>query len=292
MSTRPVVVVGDVGLDVITQPGGPISWGSDTPSSVRIVPGGAGANSAAWLAWAGMPVTVLARVGNDLAAQTVARDLSQRRVRTAFAVDPLLPTCTVTILLDQYGERTMLADRGANRAFCPDDVWLADLPHADDDEPHLHVSGYVLLDRESRAGGREAIRQARELGWTVSVDPQAASLIEREGADSFLSWVEGVDLLMPNAQELSVLGGVDEVLGHVKEVIATDGPNGARWVGADFDESAQAPIIEHVDTTGAGDAFDAGLLSVWLSGGSRIASLRAGIDAGSTACLRLGARPG
>ena len=292
MTMRPVVVVGDVGLDVITQPGGPISWGSDTPASVRIVPGGAGANSAAWLAWAGMPVTVVARVGNDLAAQTVASDLARRRVRTAFSVDPLLPTCCVTVLLDQRGERTMLADRGANRAFCPDDVWLGDLPHAEGTEPHLHVSGYVLFDKDSRAGGLEAIRQARRLGWSISVDPQAASLIEREGADAFLSWVEGVDLLLPNALELAALGGIDAILGRVKEVVATDGANGARWVGDGFDESAKAPRIEYLDTTGAGDAFDAGLLSVWLSGGSRIAALRAGIDAGSTACLRLGARPG
>jgi sugar/nucleoside kinase (ribokinase family) len=288
---RPVVVVGDVGVDVITQPGGPISWGTDTPATVRLVPGGAGANSAAWLAWAGMPATVVARVGNDLAAQIVARDLVQRRVRTAFAIDPVLPTCCVTVLVDEHGERTMLADRGANRAFCPDDVWLADLPHDDDAEPHLHLSGYVLLDRESRDGGVEAIRQARELGWSISVDPQAASLIEREGPGSFLDWVSGVDLLMPNSLELAALGGVERVLESVREVVVTDGAKGARWIGNGIDESALAPSIEYVDTTGAGDAFDAGLLSVWLSGGSRIASLRAGIEAGSTACMRVGARP-
>ncbi len=291
MTTRPVVVVGDVGLDVITMPGGPIAWGTDTPASVRLVPGGAGANAAAWLAWAGMSVTVVARVGNDFAAQTVARDLAQRRVHTAFAVDPALPTCCVTVIVDEHGERTMLADRGANRAFCPDDVWFADLPHREGARPHLHLSAYVLFDRESRDGGLEAIRQARSLGWTVSVDPQAASLIRREGADQFLSWVEGVDLLLPNADELDALGGLDHTLEHVRDVVATYGPNGARWVGDNIDESALAPRIEQVDSTGAGDAFDAGLLSVWLSGGSRMASLRAGIEAGTTACQRLGARP-
>jgi sugar/nucleoside kinase (ribokinase family) len=288
---RSVVVVGDVGLDVITAPGGPIRWGTDTPSSVRLVPGGAGGNSAAWLAWAGMPVTVVARVGNDLAARAVAGDLAERHVRTAFAVDPVLPTCVVTVLLDAEGERTMLPDRGANRAFCPDDVWLGDLPHDDRETPHLHVSGYVLLDRESRAGGLEALRQARELGWTVSVDPQAHALIEREGADAFLSWVDGVDLLLPNASELGALGGFERVLGHVREVVATDGASGARWLGDDIDETVDAPRIDHVDATGAGDAFNAGLLSVWLSGGSRMAALRAGVDAGSSACQGLGARP-
>lgn len=291
MSTRPVVVVGDVGLDVITRPLGPISWASDTPSAVTMASGGAGGNSASWLAWASVPVTLLARVGNDAAGQAAQAELESKRVRCAFAADPHLPTCVVVVLLDEHGERTMLADRGANKAFCPDDVALADLPHGTDLTPHLHLSGYVLFDEGSRAGGLEALRQARELGWTTSVDPQAAALIERAGADAFLEWVEGVDLLLPNAAEVEALGGITRILGAAREVVATFGANGARWVGPDVDESTGAPFVEHVDSTGAGDAFNAGLLSVWLSGRNRMAALRAGIEAGSTACVRVGARP-
>ena len=106
-----------------------------------------------------------------------------------------------------------------------------------------------------------------------------------------MSWVDGVDLLLPNAPELEALGGFERVLGHVREVVATDGASGARWLGDGVDETVEAPRIEHVDATGAGDAFNAGLLSVWLSGGSRAAALRAGVEAGSSACQGLGARP-
>ena len=60
MTGRPVVVVGDVGLDVITRPRGEIHWHSDTPSAVALVAGGAGGNSASWLAAAGADVTLLA----------------------------------------------------------------------------------------------------------------------------------------------------------------------------------------------------------------------------------------
>lgn len=291
MNTRPVVVVGDVGLDVITRPQGPISWASDTPSAVTMTSGGAGGNSASWLAWASVPVTLLARVGKDPAGQAAQAELESKRVRCAFSADPHLPTCVVVVLLDERGERTMLADRGANKAFCPDDVALAALPHDSGLTPHLHLSGYVLFDEGSRAGGLEALRQARELGWTTSVDPQASALIDRVGADAFLSWVEGVDLLLPNAGEVEALGGLRRILAYAHQVVATYGANGARWVGPDFDESTGAPMIEHVDSTGAGDAFNAGLLSVWLSGRDRMAALRAGIEAGSTACVRVGARP-
>lgn len=291
MRTRPVVVVGDVGLDVITRPHGPISWTSDTSAAVTMASGGAGGNSASWLAWASVPVTLLARVGDDAAGQAARAELESKRVRCAFASDPRLPTCVVVVLLDEHGQRTMLADRGANQAFSPADVALADLDLGSDLTPHLHLSGYVLYDEGSRDGGLEALRQARELGWSTSVDPQASALIDREGAEAFLEWVKGVDLLLPNASEVEALGGIHRILGSAKEVVATYGANGARWVGQGFDESAQAPTIQHVDATGAGDAFNAGLLSVWLSGRDRMAALRAGIEAGSTACARVGARP-
>jgi len=289
--TRPVVVVGDVGLDVITRPRGEIHWHSDTPSAVALVPGGAGGNSASWLAGLGAEVTLVARVGDDAAGTACRAELEAAGVTCAFAVDPALPTCMVVILLDAHGDRTMFPDRGANRAFSVADVDLASLGLPLDPRPHLHLSGYVLFDAGSRAAGLESLRQARELGWTTSVDPQSPALIEREGVSAFLSWVSGVDLLLPNENEVVALGGLAAVLGHAREVVATYGAAGARWVGADVDESAEAPFVDNVDATGCGDAFNAGLLSAWLRGEDRASALRAGVAAGSAAAARVGARP-
>lgn len=291
MSARPVVVVGDVGLDVITRPSGEIHWRSDTPASVALTPGGAGGNSASWLAAAGADVTLLARVGDDAAGATARHELEALGVRCAFAVDDRLPTCMVVILLDAHGDRTMLPDRGANRAFGVDDVDLPALGLPADPTPHLHLSGYVLFDAGSRAAGLAALRQARELGWTTSVDPQSPALILREGVETFLSWVDGVDLLLPNEEEVDCLGGVPAILQHARAVVATYGAAGARWVAADTDEHAAAPLVENVDATGCGDAFNAGLLSSWLRGDDHVEALRSGVLAGSSAAGRLGARP-
>jgi sugar/nucleoside kinase (ribokinase family) len=291
MTRRPVVVVGDVGLDVITRPSGDIRWHSDTPSAVALVPGGAGGNSASWLAGLGADVTLVARVGDDAAGATCQRELESTGVACAFAVDPSLPTCMVVILLDAHGDRTMFPDRGANRAFAVSDVDLASLGLPAEPRPHLHLSGYVLFDDGSRAAGLESLRQARSLGWTTSVDPQSPALIEREGVDTFLSWVSGADLLLPNENEVAALGGLAAILGHVGEVVATYGAAGARWVGPDVDESVEAPVVENVDATGCGDAFNAGLLSAWLGGSGRSSALRAGVAAGSAAAARVGARP-
>jgi len=103
--------------------------------------------------------------------------------------------------------------------------------------------------------------------------------------------VSGVDLLLPNENEVVALGGLAAVLEHAREVVATYGAAGARWVGADVDESAEAPFVDNVDATGCGDAFNAGLLSAWLRGEDRSSALRAGVAAGSAAAARVGARP-
>ena len=181
MTTRPVVVVGDVGLDVITRPHGDIRWHSDTPSAVALVPGGAGGNSASGLAELGAEVTLVARVGDDAAGAACRGELEAAGITCSFAVDPALPTCMVVILLDAHGDRTMFPDRGANQAFSVADVDLAALGLPAEPRPHLHLSGYVLFDAGSRAAGLESLRQARSLGWTTSVDPQSPALIEREG---------------------------------------------------------------------------------------------------------------
>ena len=291
MTGRPVVVVGDVGLDVITRPRGEIHWHSDTPSAVALVAGGAGGNSASWLAAAGADVTLLARVGHDAAGTTCRSELEAEGVRCAFGVDDTLPTCMVVILLDAHGDRTMFPDRGANKAFSVADVDLVSLGLPAEPVPHLHLSGYVLFDAGSRAAGLEALRQARALGWTTSVDPQSPALIVREGVDTFLSWVDGVDLLLPNENEVATLGGLEAILRHTRQVVATFGAAGARWVAADVDVSAEAPHVANVDATGCGDAFNAGLLAAWLAGEPPAEALVSGVTAGSAAAARVGARP-
>jgi len=290
---RPVVVVGDVGLDVLVRPGGPVVHGSDTPSDVALYPGGAGGNTAAWLAAYQVPVALLARTGDDPAGTAASAQLEASGVRCVLAVDEALPTGMVVVIVDASGERTMLPDRGANAALRVDDV---DLDRAASAAlgvgmPHLHVSGYVLFDEGSRAAGLAALAGAARRGWTTSVDPQAASLIKAVGAQTFLGWVRGVDLLLPNESEADALGGPDVLLGLVPHVAVTYGVGGARWFTVDGHHHAPAAAVEAVDPTGAGDAFDAGLLASWVTDDDPVRALRSGVVAGGRAVATLGGRP-
>jgi sugar/nucleoside kinase (ribokinase family) len=280
-----VLVVGDVALDVLVAPATAPVPGADVSARIQTRPGGAGANTAAWLARLGADVTLAARVGDDPAGRAAAADLAAAGVTAHLAVDPDAVTCTVVAILGE-GDRTMLSDRGAAARLSP-----ADLPDVADFD-HLHLSGYVLLSSSSRPAGLAALAAARAGGLSTSVDPQVAPALAAPGrAAAFLDDVRGVDLLLPNADELRALGGAAAVLRSVGAVASSAGADGATWANRAGQWTVPAPVVDVVDATGAGDAFDAGVLVAWLGGADREAALTAGCAAGAAAVGRMGARP-
>lgn len=289
MARSGVVVLGDVALDVLVRPVSSVAPGGDIPARVRGSGGGSGGNTAAWLATLDVPVTMLARIGDDVAGRQVTDELTARGVRCAFAVDGTEPTCAVVVLVDPDGQRTMYSDRGAAARLAVADV-DPDLVRA---AAHLHVSGYVLLDESSRTAGLAALELARAAGVPTSVDPQAVAVL---GA-RFLAMVGGVDLLLPNTDELRELTGstdpasAADLLDVVGAVAVTDGAAGASWVDRRGVHAAPARPVECVDSTGAGDAFDAGVIAGLLAGHDSRAALLSGIAAGSAAVGQVGASP-
>ncbi|QBI19037.1 hypothetical protein ER308_05415 [Egibacter rhizosphaerae] len=264
-----VIVVGDVVTDVLAQLAEPIATGSDASATIRSAGGGAAANVAAWLAVAGADPVLVARVGNDEAGEARRRSLEQLGVTCAFATDPDHPTGTIVVLVEPGGERSMLADRGANLHLAPADVGSADIASA----AHLHLSGYALLAEGPRAAGLAALREARDAGVPTSVDPASATPLRHLGPGRFLDWTEGCDLCLPNLDELEALSGTrDPVDGAraltevYRQVVVTLGGGGAHWTDGQRSRRIEAQPSEAVDTTGAGDAFAAGLIAARLSG--------------------------
>jgi ribokinase len=285
-----VLVVGDVATDVVVVHSGRLAAGSDTPAQIRVTGGGSAANTAAWLAAEGVPVTLVAVVGDDPAGTDRVAELTALGVRCAVRRAPSAATGAVVVLATA-GERTMLADRGANLLLAPSDVDGASAAGA----RHLHLSGYVLLDAASRPAGLAALAAP---GRTTSVD--AASAAPLRGLP-FLDWVRGADLLLANADEAAVLLGgaaapADLARGlaasGVAHAVVKCGADGAVWATAGGDVvSAPAEPVVAVDPTGAGDAFAAGLLAAWLGGAPPVDALRAGTVLGARAVGRVGGRP-
>jgi ribokinase len=283
-----IVVVGDLMVDVVVVPSGPLAHGSDTAATVRTMGGGSAANTACWLAALGAPVRLVAAIGDDVVGHGALDELAAAGVAFAGHVDPRAATGACVVLVDEVGERTMLPDRGANDVL-PEAAARAAL---DDTPGWLHLSGYTLLGEGSRAAGLAALAAARRAGVTTSVDASSAAPLRSVGADRFLAWIDGIDLLFANDDELHALGGAGTVLPHVAAVVAKHGPRGASWVSADGEEHAPSTATVMVDTVGAGDAFDAGCIAARRQQADPATALRAGSEAAARALGRAGARPG
>jgi sugar/nucleoside kinase (ribokinase family) len=270
---------------------GSIVHGGDVRASVALTTGGAGANTAAWLAHCGVETVLVARVGDDVAGRRASEELTTTGVRCAFTIDPTAATCCVVVLVDGDGQRSMLPDRGAGKNLATADLDPALLAEAE----HLHLSGYMLLDEETREAGLAMLSAAHEAGLTTSVDPQAAALITDPVL--FVEQLRGVDVLLPNLDELAVLTGSRDpasataLLDTVGAVAVTTGLAGASWVDRDGIVSVPSAPGDCVDSTGAGDAFDAGLLSALLAGKSPEDCLLAGVRLGAMAVGQVGAQP-
>jgi sugar/nucleoside kinase (ribokinase family) len=291
-AARPVVVVGDLMVDVVARMSAPLAHGSDTPARVTSRPGGSGANVAAWLAVAGAPVTLVARAGDDEAGRHAVDLLRGHGVATAVALDADTATGTCVVLVAPGGERTMLPDAGANAALSATD--LPDAAFAAG--AHLHVAGYTLLrGGPPREAALEALRRARAGGMTTSLDPSSAAPLAAFGPERFLALAGFVDLLLPNRDEAAALTGAADpadaaqaLAAHAREVVVTLGADGALW--SDGREvlaaAAETPAAAVADTTGAGDAFTAGFLTAWPAADPPARALAAGNALAARALVR------
>jgi ribokinase len=266
-----IVVVGDLMADVVARHAAPLAHGSDTEATTRLCGGGAGGNVAAWLLHAGTDVALVGRVGDDALAAVALEGLEGVAGHVERAPGERTGTCVVLVGPD--GERTMLPDAGANTGLTLDELPAGDV---------LYLSGYTLLRSGSRAAARRALQRARERGLPIALDLASAAPLARE--PQFIAWAGDVDLLFANEEELAVLGAP-----AAGELVVKRGARGASWTDGTRTVEVPAAAAEARDTTGAGDAFAAGFLSVWP--GPPEAALSRGAQLAALAVSGDGARP-
>jgi sugar/nucleoside kinase (ribokinase family) len=245
------VAVGDLMVDI-----GVSGRGHD--ARISVAAGGSAANAAVWAAACDAEATVVGRVGDDLAGRALRAALDERGVRAELAVDAEAPTGSF-LLVD--GE--IRADRGANARFVPEH-----LPERIDADAVL-VSGYLPSTTVAAALERT------EAGWTAVAHGLAGEPPPRADA---------VVLDEDEARRLTGAGPEEAArsLGSsFRLACVTCGEEGAVAVLDGRLETSSAPLVDAARSTGAGDAFAAGLL-VALAGGADLA------EALATAC-RLGA---
>jgi sugar/nucleoside kinase (ribokinase family) len=290
-----VLVVGDIMTDVIVKPEGPLVRGTDRAATIRTLPGGSGANQAAWLAHFGVATVLAAKVGQ---ADVAACEASLRAlgIEPRLRGDASVGTGVLVTLVDTDGERSFLTDRGANATLDRDDLPDALL----DGVTLLHVSGYALFAERPRRAVLALVHAATARGLATTIDPGSAAFLEAVGPAAFLGWTRGAAIAFPNEDEAAVLTGTrDEaeqrrvLAAHYGLVAIKRGGRGAEIVGTGGRclGTLPAPAVAVLDTTGAGDAFLAAFLAGQIAGLSLDLCLRRGVAAGSLATTMLGGRP-
>jgi sugar/nucleoside kinase (ribokinase family) len=268
-----LIVVGDVMVDVSVE-AGRLATGGDVHGEVRLRPGGAGANAAVWAACHGARVRLYGRVGEDLPGRLLAEAVAARGVEGRLTVDPAARTGAM-LVVHQAGERSMVADRGANATLSPDD--LPDRLEAG----AVLVSGYLLFHPGSEPAARAALERAD--APLVAVDAASWPLLEAFGVERFLQATAGANVLLANEREAEVLSQDDRMLleDRFARVCRKRGAEGAVLASRGKTLSARPdPVARPLDPTGAGDAFDGVLLAALVKGAGDEEALRRACDAG------------
>ena len=213
--TRPkkVLVVGDVMIDLLVRPEGPLAIGSDRRAKIVACAGGSAANQAVWLAHFGVAVTFVGRVAaRDWDALT--SELRACGVDAQLAADDAQETGRLIALIDPSGERSFLTDRGANDCLCEGDIADPMIAGAE----HIHLSGYSFVSPSPREAVIGLIGRAGRA--PVSVDPASAEFLREVGPDNFLAWTRGAQMLFPNSDEAAILTGSSDPETQIAELAA------------------------------------------------------------------------
>lgn len=289
-----VVVLGDLMLDVVLAPATALVPGTDVAGRVTLRQGGSAANTARWLARLGARTTLISAVGRDPAGRALVKAVGSDGVVARVIRVPGQPTGRIGILVDPSGERSFVADRGA-----ADRIELIDLHGAWFDRcDHLHLPIYSLVGSLG-AAGRRALPLARRAGATVSVDLASVGPLLAGGrsAANVLLQSAHPDLLFATASEAdALLGGapIEGLLAFAPIAVAKRGPEGATVLALENGDRLRFEVaterLRAADTTGAGDAFDAGFIVDWLASRAAGRSLPATLQRAALAGHRAAAR--
>ncbi|WP_457089036.1 carbohydrate kinase family protein [Microvirga sp. P5_D2] len=254
---------------------------------VTIAAGGGAYITAAHLASLGRSAALLTRLGTDPLSRSLDPEFETSGIDLSFIErsDDAGPQPTVALIKD--GERAFVSRRaGGSRPATLERALSAP------DVAHLHIAEFATL-----VDNPDVIAMARNFGLTVSLDPSWDDRLIRQGTD-FFEICAGIDVFLPNVEEGKALTGessVEAILGSLKErfsvVVLKRGEHGAIASCGSTCVSAAALPVNVVDTTGAGDAFNAGFLHAWLETLNLQKGLEAGIEAGALSVQSAGGVP-
>jgi sugar/nucleoside kinase (ribokinase family) len=268
-----LLVVGEINPDVVvTDPDPRPVFGQveRLVEDVRLTIGSSSAITACGAARLGLRVAMVGVVGDDPLGRFMLDALTARGVDVdPCRVSPDRPT-GASVILGNGTDRAILTARGTIGDVGMEDVSATLLARA----RHVHVGSFFLQSRLAR-DVPALFHAAREAGATTSIDPNWDPSGSWDGG--FRAAAAAADVVLPNAAEVRRLTGLAGVEDGARDIAEADvggrgrtvavklGADGALCIGPGGEVvRADALPVTPVDTTGAGDSFDAGFLAGWL----------------------------
>lgn len=286
-------MIGSMNLDmVITAPHLPEPGENVHGTGFAMVAGGKGANQALAASRLGQDSFLMGCVGSDIFGDFLLNALEPTAVDTSLVKrSETVATGVALIAIEEgTGMNMLVVDPGANMALTVEDL--------DAVEPFYARAGTALFQLEIPLDVvAEGARRAREHGLVTVLDAGPPR-------DAPIELLSAFDVVSPNEQELAALSGREvrsiksagaaakELAGAgVKRIVVKMGAQGALLLAGGEAVHVQPFEIDAVDSTGAGDAFTAGLAVALAEGAGDEEAVRFANAAGATAVTVLGAIP-
>ncbi len=259
--------------------------------SLNIFPGGKGANQAVGIAKLAEEVAFIARIGKDTFGTRLVKNLDKRRVNTRYIVrDKIHPSGMALIFVNSCGDNIISVAPGSNAFLEVRDILKA--------QNVIKKSRVLLLQLEiPLLAVRKAVEIAHRTGCKVILNPAPIKKLDKK-------LLERVDILTPNETELEALTGrkikdISSACRTAKRllkkgigaIIVTMGRRGALLVEKKSCQRFPAPEVKVVDTTAAGDSFNAALAVAISRGKDLRDAIHFANCAGALAVTKLGAQP-
>jgi ribokinase len=275
-----VVVVGSINHDLtVLAPRHPMPGETVLGTGHFTGAGGKGANQAVAAARQGVSVAMVGLVGDDLEGAALRQSMSEAGVDiSGVGVSPGKPTGLAVITVDSSGQNSIVVSPGANRAVEPASV---------DQHARMISDARVCLAQLEIPVETVATAAQVSAGILVLNAAPARSLPQE--------LMKRIDVLVVNRSELAHFTGSEEPssLGQIKgpgAVVVTIGDEGAVFSHDSVIRHCPAPVVDVVDTTGAGDAFCGALAASLARGQSLVEAVSRAVVAGSLATTRAGAQ--
>jgi sugar/nucleoside kinase (ribokinase family) len=279
----PVIIIGELNIDLIMS--GITRWptiGAEVGvEGFTMTLGSSSAICAVGLARLGRPVSFIGLVGEDAWGAYCVHVLRSAGVDVSSVMRDATVQTGVTVSLTSSAGRGLVTYPGATAALTaarlPDTLFAG--------RGHLHVSSFFLQSGMRRSWG-SIVTRAHDAGWTVSLDSGCDP--DNTWQDDLRALAAHVDVFLPNDVELTGITGCADPEAALRaldngrtRIVAKLGAAGCMTLVDGRPLHVAPPPVIAIDTTGAGDSFNAGFLHAWLDARPLDECLRCGVACGA-----------